>query len=85
MNTTDIEYLIGPVHTCKIKAEEVTLESTTLKLFFLIILYMYLFLAVLCLHCCMGFPLVSGNGGYTLVAVCSFLIVVASLVKKRRA
>ena len=42
---------------------------------------MYLFLAVLSLHCCTGFPLVDGNGGYALVAVYSFLIVVASLLQ----
>jgi len=35
---------------------------------------------VLSLHCCAGFSIVSASGGYSLVAVLGFLIVVASLV-----
>ena len=42
---------------------------------------MYLFVAVLGLHCCTGFPLVAGNGGYTLAAMYSLLTVVASRCK----
>ena len=45
---------------------------------------MYLFLAVLDLHCCTGFSVVAESGGYSLVAVLRFLIVVASLVAERR-
>ena len=43
----------------------------------------YLFiLAVLGLHCCVGFSSVAVSRGCSLVAVCGFLIVVASLVAK---
>ena len=42
--------------------------------------FMYLFMAVLGLCCCMGFSLVVANGAYPLVAVCGLLIVVASLI-----
>ena len=38
------------------------------------------FLAVLSLHCCAGFSLVVGSGGYSLVPVLELLIVVDSLV-----
>ena len=44
--------------------------------FFLI----YLFLAVLGLHCCKSFSLVVGSRAYSLVAVLWLLIMVASLV-----
>ena len=40
----------------------------------------YLLLAVLCLHCCVGFSLVAASGGYSLVVLHGLLIVVASLV-----
>ena len=40
---------------------------------------MFLFLAVLGLPCCAGFPLVAASGGYCLVAVGGLLIAVASL------
>ena len=41
----------------------------------------YLFLAVLSLYCCAGFPLVAEeSGGYAAVAVCGLLIAVASVV-----
>ena len=43
-------------------------------------LYYCLFLAVLGLHCCMGFSLVLVNGGYSRVAVPEFLIAMASVV-----
>ena len=39
---------------------------------------MYLFLAVLSLHCCTGFSLVAASGGPSLVAVRRLLIAVAS-------
>ena len=42
-------------------------------------LFVYLSWTVLGLHCCMGFPLVLASGGYSLVAVCRVLIMVASL------
>ena len=38
---------------------------------------MYLFLAVLDLHCCTGFSLVAGSEGYSLAVVRRILIVVA--------
>ena len=41
---------------------------------------MYLFLAVLGLHCCTGFSLVEASGGYSLVVVRRLRIAVASLV-----
>ena len=40
--------------------------------------FIYLFLATLGLHCCAGFPLVLESRGYSLVAACGLLIVVAS-------
>ena len=42
--------------------------------------YLILFLAVLGLHCCMGFSLVVKSRGYSLVVVHGLLIVRASLV-----
>ena len=44
----------------------------------------YLFLAVLGLHCCAGFSLVAASGSCSLVAVGRHLIVVASLVAEHR-
>ena len=38
---------------------------------------MYLFLAVLGLHCCTGFALVAERGGYSLAVVCRPLVAVA--------
>ena len=46
--------------------------------------FLILFLAVLGLLCCTGFSLVVVRGGDSLVAVCGFLIVVASLVVEHR-
>ena len=40
----------------------------------------YLFLAVLGLHYCVGFSLVTAGGGYSLVAVHGLLVAVPSLV-----
>jgi len=42
--------------------------------------FMYLFLVVLGLHCCVGFSLVAASEGYYLVVVCRLFIVVASLI-----
>ena len=47
--------------------------------------FMYLFLAVLGLHCWAGFSLVAASGGYSLVAVFRLLIAVVSLVAGSRA
>ena len=42
---------------------------------------MFIFiLAVLGLHCCMGFSLVAASGGFALVVVRRLLVAVASLV-----
>ena len=46
--------------------------------------FINLFLAVLGLHCCVGFSLVAVNGGYSLVAVHGLLTAVASLVGEHR-
>ena len=42
--------------------------------------FIYLFLAVLGLRCCMGFSLVAASRGYSLVTVRGLLIVAAFLV-----
>ena len=42
--------------------------------------WIYLSLAVLGLHCCIGFSLVMASRGYSLVAVCRLLITMTSLV-----
>ena len=44
----------------------------------------YFFLAVLGLHCCVGFSLAVESEGYSLVAVCRLLVAVTSLVAERR-
>ena len=44
--------------------------------FFLIILFIYIFLAVLGLHCCTGFSPAVAIGGSLLVVVCGLLMVV---------
>ena len=51
-----------------------------------IYLFIYLFIAVLGLHCCIDFSLVVvvASRGYSLVALCGLLIVVASLVAEHR-
>ena len=41
------------------------------------------FLAVLNLHCCVGFLLVAVSGGYSLVAALGLLIAVVSFVEYR--
>ena len=48
--------------------------------FFFIYNFIYLFLTMLGLHCCVGFSLVVESGGYSLVAVHRLLITGASLV-----
>ena len=45
-----------------------------------LILFIYLFLVVLSLCCCMGFSRVVASGDSSLVVVCGLLSVVASLV-----
>ena len=40
----------------------------------------FFFPAMLGLCCCIGFSLIAASGGYSLVAVCGLLTVVASLV-----
>ena len=53
--------------------------------YFYIILFIYSFVAVLGLHCCVGiFPLVVASSGYFLVAVLGLLTAVASLVAEHR-
>ena len=46
--------------------------------------FIYLFLTLLGLHCCTGFPLVVASGGSSLAVVCGLLIAVASLVAKHQ-
>ena len=47
-------------------------------------MYVYLFLAVLGLHRCIGLPLVVASGGYSLVGVLRLLTMVVSLVAEHR-
>ena len=54
--------------------------SSSIGTLFFTILCIYLFLAVLGLHCCVGFSLVVAGRGYSLVTVLGFLFVVACLV-----
>ena len=54
-------------------------EKAQLPTFFFLILFIYLFLALLGLCCCMGFSLVVPSGGYSLVAVYRASLAVASL------
>ena len=46
-------------------------------------LNVYLFMALLGLHCCLGFSLVVESRGYSLVAVHGLLIAVTSVVLER--
>ena len=52
--------------------------------FFFLILFMDLVLAVLGLHCCVGFSLVAVSRGNSLVAIHGLLTVVAFLVAEHR-
>ena len=52
---------------------------------FVCLVLSYLFLAVLSLHCCVGFSLVVANKGCCPVSVSRLLIVIASLVARARA
>ena len=54
-----------------------------LNLSCLFVLKIYLFMAMLGLHCCEGFPLVAASRGYPLIAVLRLLIAVTSLVEHR--
>ena len=56
------------------------IKLSFLNLFLKIILFIYLRLAVLSLHCCVEFSLVVASRGYSLVAVNVLLIAVASFV-----
>ena len=49
-------------------------KTQFLESFFLIILFIYLCLAVLSFHCCVGFSLVVASRGYSLVAMNVLLI-----------
>ena len=51
-------------------------ESTVL----LLKKYIYLFMAALGLHCCVGLSLVAVSGDYFLVVVCRLVLAMASLV-----
>ena len=53
-------------------------------LFFHNFVDLYLFLAVLGLHCCSGFPVVAASRGYSLAAVHGLLIAVVSLAMEHR-
>ena len=46
--------------------------------------FIYLFLVVLGLCCCMQFSLIAASGGYPVVAVHRLLIAVASLIAEHR-
>ena len=46
--------------------------------------FIYLFLAVLGLHCCMGSSLVAVSRGYSLDEVCGLFIVEASVAAEHR-
>ena len=61
---------------------EVSLDSLFLSSHFLfyIIVFIYLFLAVLGLHCCLGFSSLVASRGYSLLAVLGLLILLASLL-----
>ena len=48
--------------------------------FNILFFFVYLFLAVLGLHCRTGFSLVMGSGGYSPVVVCGILTLVAYFV-----
>ena len=48
------------------------------------IIFIYLFLAVFGLCCCVGFSLIVATGGSSLVVVSELLIVVASFVEEHR-
>ena len=54
------------------------MTSKILDVIILIKKNVFIYLAVLGLGCCMGFSLVAGSGGCSLVAVCSVLTAVAS-------
>ena len=54
--------------------------GSLLQIFLGIILFIHLFMAVLGLHCCVGFSLVAARRNYSLVSVSRLLTAVASLV-----
>jgi len=54
------------------------------RIIFCFKIFTYLFLAVLDLHGCVGFPLVAEKGGYSPVVVLGLIIGVASLVEEHK-
>ena len=70
------------------QAQRIQTHKSGSELFFLlkktlkIINFIYLFLAVLGLLCCLGFSPVVVSKGYSLVVVCGLLISLASLVSE---
>ena len=59
------------------------LETTCFLVFWLLFLIVFLFkfyLFWLCLHCCMGFYLITVHRGYSLIVVLWLLTAVASLI-----
>ena len=46
--------------------------------------FVHLFLAVLRLHCCVGFSLVAASRDHSLVVVCGLLLAAASLVVEHK-
>ena len=66
-----------------LKREEKRFEVLQLQIFLVYVIYLYVFLNVLGLHCCTwAFSGCGGQEGYSLVAVCRLLIAMASLVTK---
>ena len=57
-------------------------ELNFILIYFFILNFIYLFLSVLDISCCMRFSLVNKSGGYSLVVVNGPLIAVASLVSE---
>ena len=51
--------------------------------FYLKLLLYFIFLAMLCLHCCVGYSLAVVSKGCSAVVACGLLVAVASLVVER--
>ena len=58
--------------------------QTFLSLIFIMFIFTYWFLAILGLHCYVGFSLVMSSRAYSLAVVLGLLIVVASLIMEHR-
>ena len=66
-----------------LKREEKRFEVLQLQIFLVYVIYLYVFLNVLGLHCCTwAFSSCGDQEGYSLVAVCRLLFAMASLVTK---